>query len=156
MGNYTNYDEWENNLNLSIKNYTGEINSDFLFGYYAHVITDIACSEKLWNPVRLTNNEKYIKNFAKDCYEIDSRLLEGLENKEIIWSLLKNSTNYCLPGVFNVGDLSILIDEMITNMYNKRKPSRYYKFKVITFTDMLDFIDITTSKINNSQFRLQA
>lgn len=150
-GYYTNYDEWENNLNLNIRNYANTINSDFLFGYYAHIFTDIAYTNRFWTPIRLTGDKNYIDDYLKDIAEIDSRLLESLENKEIIWSLLRNSTDYCLPDLFDVSDLSILINEMITNMYNNRKSNPDYKFKVVTFSDMLDFIDITVSKISNSQ-----
>jgi hypothetical protein len=153
-GNYTNYDEWENNLNLSIRNYIGKINSSFLFGYYVHVLTDIATANMFWNPVRLTNDRKYMDDYSKDCAEIDSRLLESFENKEMLWSQLKNSTDYCLSDLFNVNDLSILIDEMTNNMYNNRKSNPDYEFKVITFSDMLDFINIMVSKISNVQFRV--
>lgn len=153
-GYYTNYDEWENNLNLNIRNCADTVSSDFLFGYYTHVFTDIAYANRFWTPVRLTQDRKYIDDYIKDCAEIDSRLLESLENKEIVWSLLRNSTDYCLSGLFDVDDLSILIDEMITNMYNNRKSSPDYKFKVTTFSDMLDFIDIMVSKISDGQFRV--
>ncbi len=153
-GYYTNYNEWENKLNLNIRNYANTINSAFLFGYYAHVFTDITYANRFWTPVRLTQDKKYIDDYFKDCAEIDSLLLESLENKEIVWSLLRNSTNYCLSDLFNVDDLSILIDEMISNMYHNRKSNPDYKFKVITFSDMLDFIDIVVSKINEGQFRV--
>lgn len=153
-GYYTNYDEWESNLSLNIRNCVGTTNSDFLLGYYAHILTDIAYTNRFWTPIRITENKKYIDDYLKDIAEIDSRLLESLENKEIVWSLLRNSTNYCLPGLFEVNDLSILINEMATNMYNNRKSNPHYKFKVVTFPDMLDFIDIIVSKISDSQFRI--
>lgn len=155
-GYYTNYDEWENNLNLNIRNYTDATNADFLFGYYSHVLTDIAYTSRFWTPIRLTEDKKYIDDYLKDIAEIDSRLLESLENKEIVWSLLRNSTSNCLPGLFDANDLSILINEMITNMYNNRMSNPDYEFKVIKFSEMIDFIDIMTSKISNCQFRIYA
>jgi hypothetical protein len=45
---------------------------------------------------------------------------------------------------------------MINNIYKNRKSNPYYEFKVVTFSDMIDFIDIMVSKISNSQFRIQA
>lgn len=155
-GYYTNYDEWENNLNLNIRNCDDKINPDFLFGYYAHIFTDIAYTNRFWTPVRLTGDKPYIDDYLKDIAEIDSRLLESLENKEMLWPLFRSSRNYCLPGLFEDNDLLILIDEMITNIYNNRKSNPDYEFKVVTFSDMLDFIDIMVSKISNSQFRIQA
>jgi hypothetical protein len=153
-GYYTNYDEWENNLNLNIRNYIGTTNPDFLLGYYVHIFTDIAYCNRFWTPTRLTKDERYIDNYLKDIAEIDSRLLESLENREILWSLLENSTNHCLSGLFNVNDLSILIDEMINNIYNNRESNPDYEFKVVTFSDMIDFIDLMVSKISNSEFRV--
>lgn len=170
-GYYTNYDEWENNLNLNIRNYANTTNPDFLFGYYAHIITDIAYTSRFWTPIRVKEDKKYIDDYLKnknsniiaenkknidsylkDIAEIDSLLLESLENKEILWSLLENSTNYCLSGLFDVNDLSILINEMINHMYNNRKSDLDYEFNVVKFSDMLDFIDRVVSKISNSQF----
>lgn len=148
-GYYTNYGEWGNSLNLSIRNYVDEIKFDFIFGYYAHVFTDIAYTSKFWTSVRLTQDRNHIDDYFKDCAEIDSRLLESIENKEKVWSLLRNPTNYCLSGLFNVDDLSMLIDEMINNMYNNRKSNPDYKFKVIKYSDMLDFIDIMVSEISD-------
>lgn len=148
-GYYTNYGEWRNSLNLNISNYADEINYDFLFGYYAHIFTDIAYTRKFWTPVRLTQDRDHIEGYFKDCAEIDSRLLESLENKEKVWSLLRSPTNYCLSGLFNVDDLSILIDEMINNMYNNRIPNPDYKFKVTTYSAMLDFINVMVSEIND-------
>lgn len=155
-GYYTNYDQWENNLNLNIRNYADTANSDFLFGYYVHILTDIAYTSRFWTPIRVTGDKKYIDDYLKDISEIDSRLFESLENKEILWSLLSNSGNYCLHDLFNAKDLSILIDDMINNIYNNRKSNPDYEFKVVRITDMLDFIDIMVSKICSSQFRVQA
>jgi len=154
-GYYTNYDEWENNLNLNIRNCDDKINPDFLFGYYAHIFTDIAYTNRFWTPVRLTGDKTYIDDYLKDIAEIDSRLLESIENKEMLWQLFRSSRNYCLPGLFEDNDLSILIDEMITNIYNNRKSNSDYDFKVVGFSDMLDFIDIMVSKISNSQLKIQ-
>lgn len=143
-------------MNLNIRNYADITNSDFLFGYYAHILTDIAYTSRFWTPTRVNGDKKYIDDYLKDIAEIDSRLFESLENKEMLWSLLSNSENYCLHDLFNVNDLSILIDEMINNIYNNRKSNPDYEFRVVTLTDMLDFIDIMVSKISSSQFRVQA
>ncbi len=43
---------------------------------------------------------------------------------------------------------------MINKIYNNRKSNPDYEFKVVTFSDMLDFIDIMVSKISNSEFRV--
>ena len=137
-------------LNIGIRKYADEVNSDFLFGYYVHILTDIDYTRRFWTLVRLTQDRDYIESYFKDCAEIDPRLLEGLENKESVWSLLRSPTNYCLPGLFNVDDLSRLIDEMIYNMYNNRKSNPAYEFKVITYSDMLDFINKMVSKINDA------
>lgn len=152
-GYYTNYDEWESNLNLSLKSYADKINSDFLFGYYAHILTDIAFAKRFWNPVRLTHDNGNMESYIKDCEEIDSRLLASLESKEVVWDLLKNSINHSVSDLFIYDDVSRLIDEMISNMYKNREANLDYKFKVITFSDMTDFIDIMVPKINNSKFR---
>ncbi|WP_291569234.1 zinc dependent phospholipase C family protein [Clostridium sp. UBA4548] len=158
-GYYTNYEQWENNLNLNIVNYVDMVNSDFLFGYYAHILTDIAYTSRFsrfWTPTRITGDKEYIDDYLKDIGEIDSRLFGSLENKEILWSEIKNSKNYCLQNLFNDNDLSILIDEMINNIYYNRKSNPNHEFKVVTPTDMLDFIDKMVSKISCSQFKVQA
>ncbi|MPM37652.1 hypothetical protein SDC9_84271 [bioreactor metagenome] len=155
-GYYTNYEQWENNLNLNIANYDDMGNSDFLFGYYTHILTDIAYSNRFWTPTRITGDKEYIDDYLKDIAEIDSRLFESLENKEMLWSELKNSKNYYLHNLFDDNDLSILIDEMIDNMYYNRKSNPNHEFKVVTSTDMLDFIDKMVSKISSSEFRVQA
>lgn len=155
-GYYTNYEQWGNNLNLNIVNYVDMVNSDFLFGYYAHILTDIAYTSRFWTPTRITGDKEYIDDYLKDIGEIDSRLFGSLENKEILWSEIKNSKNYCLQNLFNDNDLSILIDEMINNIYYNRKSNPNHEFKVVTPTDMLDFIDKMVSKISCSQFKVQA
>ncbi len=153
-GYYTNYDEWENSLKFNIQKYNDTINPDFIFGYFTHIFTDIAYTSRFWTPVRLTLDKNYIEDYIKDCIEIDSRLLESLENKEQVWSLLKQSTDYYLPDTVNADDLTRLIGEMIHNMYNNRKSNLEYKFKVITLSDMLDFAEVTAAKINESVFTI--
>ena len=80
---------------------------------------------------------------------------KSLENKEMLWSELKNSKNYFLHNLFNENDLSILIDKMIDNIYYNRKSNPNHEFKVVAPADMLDFIDKMVSKISCSEFRVQ-
>lgn len=147
-GYYTNYDDWENNLKHEMKNYKGKINGDFLLGYFAHVYTDILYTKHIWTPNRLMKNDRHMEKYADDCYEIDSRLLENFDNKEHVWSLLKDTKNYCLPDIMTNDDMIKLTDAMMINMYYNRISNQSHEFNVITISDMLEFIEKAVEKLN--------
>lgn len=152
-GYYTNFIEWEENLKLKISSYAGKVNPDFLFGYYVHIITDINHSRKFWTPIRLTEDKKIIDDYFKDCYEIDSYILESLESKELIWSLLREAKNYHFSDLCLAEDISLLVNEMTDKMYNDRKPNPDYKFKVIALSDMFELIDRVVSNIIEAKYQ---
>jgi hypothetical protein len=147
-GYYTNYNDWENSLRNNVKNYTGRISNDFLLGYFAHVYTDILYTKYIWTPTRLANDDSLIKKYIDDCFEIDSRLLESLNNKDQIWAMLNETKEYYLPDISAPSDMSRLIDAMMTDMYFNRKSNRKYKFTVISLSDMLDFTENAARKLD--------
>ncbi len=146
-GYYTNYEAWKNNLFNSIKKYKGYVNDDFLFGYSAHILTDIECARQFWNPVRLANDENYKDTYIKDCCEVDSRLMESIENMEQVWSLLSDSHNYCLEDLFSMDDTKKLIDIMINDMYAHRHPNFSYYPSIFTYDRVTKFVEEISTQI---------
>lgn len=150
-GFFTNYDEWTNNLILNIRKYKGRVNDNFLFGYFLHVLADIIYAQKIWNPIRTAEIPVHLENYQKDCYEIDSRLLESFQNQNNLWPLFKKPQDYCnLPDIVTKDDMKVLINEMTCNMYHDRKSNPNYMFKIITFNEMLEFIENTVKKANET------
>jgi hypothetical protein len=146
-GYYTNYEEWKNNLFCSINKYKGYVNDDFIFGYSSHILTDIECARQFWNPVRLTNDENYKDTYIKDCGEVDSRLMENIENMEEVWSLLSDSHNYCLDDLFSIDDTKKLIHIMINDMYARRHPNFSYYPTIFTVNRATKFIEEISTQI---------
>ena len=83
-GFYTNYEDLQNSLFENIKKFTGTVDKDFLFGYMAHVMTDIEHNRCFWTPTRLTGDDDYINRYTRDGYEIDSILQDAIEDMDEI------------------------------------------------------------------------
>ena len=146
-GYYTNYEAWKNNLFHSIKRYKGYVDDDFLFGYCAHILTDIECARQFWNPVRLTKDESYKDTYIKDCGEVESRLMEKIENMEEVWSLLSDSHNYCLENLFTINDTKKLTDVMVNDMYVHRHPNLDYHPSIFTVDGVTKFVEEISTQI---------
>lgn len=146
-GYYTNYEAWKENLFKSIKKYKGYVNDDFLFGYSAHILTDIECARRFWNPVRLTNDENYKNTYIKDCTEVDSRLMDSIENIEQVWSLLNTFNNNCLDDLFSIDDNKKLIDVMVNDMFAHRHPNFRYSPSIFTVDIATKFVEEISAQI---------
>ena len=147
-GYYTNYEAWKNNLFHGVKKYKGYVNDDFLFGYCAHILTDIEYTRQVWTPVRLKHDENYKNTYIKDCDEVDSRLMENIENMEQVWSLLSDSQNYCLEDLFSTEDTKKLIDVMINDMYAHRRSNPNYYPTIFTVNRVTKFAEEISAQIN--------
>jgi hypothetical protein len=145
-GYHTNYKDWAQSLNSHVEDLAGKTDADFLLGYFTHIFTDIHNSERIWTPHRLNPAPDHLNTFLKDCAEIDTRVMRGLRDRGLIWSVLKEPADYILPGIIKTGDMKIL-SEAFFRMYNKRRPRRRYVFSVITEHELNLFIEETVEKL---------
>jgi hypothetical protein len=131
-GMHTNDDVWRDNALLRVRAMRGRVNADFLFGYFAHVFADILNNERFWTPVRLSEAERpgRIDAYARDCGEIDSRLLWELIERERVLALLEQPSALELPGLARAEDIDELIRVMIHQMYKDRVPQEGYAFQI--------------------------
>lgn len=141
-GYHTNYSDWTESLRDNLRSLTGTIDDDFLLGFFAHIFTDIQNTERFWTPNRLHPAPGHLDCFLRDCVEIDSRLMGGLRDQNLITAALENPTDFTLPGVLESGDLKQL-SHAYFRMYKHRAPDRHYAFSVITESDIHAFIEST-------------
>ena len=146
-GYYTNYEAWKNNLFHSMKKYKGYVNDDFLFGYCAHILTDIEFARQFWNPIRLKNDENNMNTYTKDCAEVDLHLMERIENMEQIWSFLNDSQDYCLEDLFSIADTKKLINIMANDMYAHRHSNPNYYPSIFTVDRVTKFVEEISTQI---------
>ena len=143
----TNYDGWLENLSGNIKILAKSVNKDFLFGYTAHIITDIENTRHFWTPVRLTNNPDTKNTFFNDCYEIDSILYEKIMRSENLWNTLENANKYEIGDLVMIEDLSTLINKMQLDMYFNRNPDLEYKSTIFTMEKATSHMDMIIDTI---------
>jgi len=146
-GHYTNYENWQDNLLKNLKGYTGAVDKDFLFGYMAHVVTDIESLRCFCNPIRLSGGKSGMARYIDDCREIDSILLNDFENINELWLALESANKHCLADLYSVRDNSLLIDEMKSKMYHNRFVDPDYVPSIFTLPRALQFIEAVTNKI---------
>lgn len=127
-GRYTNYQPWRQQALEEVAALKGKVPEDFLYGYLCHVLTDIEFCRQFWNPVRLTGDDKAKDLMEADNIEVDSHLLASLEDRELLWELLQRPDQISLPEILEPGDMEILIDRLIHQMYADRSPKENHQF----------------------------
>lgn len=147
-GYYTNYEAWKENLYCNIKKYVGNVNEDFLFGYFSHIYTDIENTRQFWTPTRLKNDETYMNTYIKDCDEVDSVLMGYMWNIEDTWSLLEGATKYSLKNLFSVDDTKELLNVMKNVMYVNRQSNPEYIPSIFTVEATTKFVEQVVDKIS--------
>lgn len=146
-GFYTNYSDWMDSLVNSINKCADIADRDFLTGYFSHIYTDILYTKRFWTPIRLTRDDEYIQKYASDIFEIDSRLMYDFQNKDQIWSYLKSKANFVFPSFCTEADFSKLVHSMTEESYKDRHPTQNYSFNVVTYDDMIGFINETIKSL---------
>jgi len=146
-GFYTNYNEWMENLIKNINSFYHSVNTDFLFGYMCHIITDIENTRCFWTPARLSNDDIYQRAYLKDCEEIDSILLNTYINADELWTLLEASNKHCLKDLYSIEDNSIMIEKMKSEIYYNRYPTPGYTPSSFTIPKVSKFMDEVIGKI---------
>ena len=152
-GHHTNYDEWFGNLINGMRKLLDFINKDFLLGYMAHIITDIENSRHFWTPTRLKNDKEYMETYLKDCAEIDSILLNKIENIDEMWKSLENSENHFLPEFFTSKDIVLMVEKMQSEIYFNRYPNHDYSLSVLTESMVFVFIDDIVEKVKSYKIK---
>ena len=149
-GYYTNYDEWLDNLIFNTEKLSDAVNKSFLFGYMSHIIADIENSKRFYTPIRLTDDKDYMQTWFNDCYEIDSILLDKIEDIDEFWGSLDNYNNYSMPGLVEADDIAYMIEKMKSEVYySDRKPSLEYLTSIFTVQTVLNYIDDIADKTIN-------
>ena len=89
----------------------------------------------------------YYTNYIEDCAEIDSILLNDIENIDGLWSMLEYANKHCLAGLFTTKDNSYLINAMKTDMYHNRLANTAYIPSILTMPKVLQFMDDVVCKV---------
>ena len=146
-GFYTNYEDLQNSLFVNIEKFTGMVDKDFLFGYMAHVMTDIEHNRRFWTPTRLTGDDDYINAYFRDGYEIDSILQDAIEDMDALWSMLEGANRHSLDGLFTTQDNSFMLNTMRTEMYHNRSVNAEYIPSILTMPMVSQFMDEVVNKV---------
>lgn len=139
-GHHSNYDEWLGNLNTKISNYSNGSNPDFLLGYYAHIYADIAYTERFYAAVRDRGDQAFTDAYLEDCYEIDSRLYQTLNNQNRLWISLEKTVSHSMPGLIGTADLLNLLDAM-KKLYCERERRTDHEFRVVSMSSIDAYIN---------------
>lgn len=149
-GDCTNCDEWKENLVATIKQYSDQVNEDFLHGYFAHVITDIETTRLFWGPVRDTRDEQLIGAYTKDCLAAEAVLLRKMGNLGELWTLLGNANRYCLPEFFTCQDVCTMTEYMKNTLYSDMPINPDYQASVFGAQDFAAFVENVIETVNAS------
>ena len=139
-GDYSNCDEWEENARLCIERYRGQVNDDFLHGYFSHVIADVENTRFFYAPVRDKHDDELLQAFIKDNDAAEAVLLRKMKNLNELWSLLRQSNQHFLPDLTTCEDCLTMIDFMENELYAKMVPDPEYRASIYDLSDFMKFI----------------
>lgn len=146
-GFYTNYGEWTQSLWAHMARLRGTVGEDFLFGYAAHILTDIENTRLLWTPTRQTGDSAYVDTYLRDCEEVDSRLLHAMEDTDALWRTLEAANREGREGLFTRDDIAGMLGKMQREMYADRRPDPTYTLSIFTLEKAAWFMRRATKEI---------
>ena len=122
----------------------GKEDTNFLFGYFTHILTDIAHTSDYSERLLVTCDDHAAKeDFYNDSVEVDSILKQRLDFPKI----LTTSKTYSLPDYAEAEDITAMIERMLV-MYRDRFPREGYVYKTDwTFENADKFIGYTANEI---------
>lgn len=150
-GEFTNNSEWIDNVLSFLINNKQSDELDFIYGYCAHILSDIYNNINIWTPFRLKFPEEIKKGYGNlyhtESANIDLQLAQNFINKDKVWSLLKKSHSLTIPDIVLADDIDKIKSNILHVQYNSKSIVDTSKNTLIKYSDVLKFIENAVSFI---------
>jgi len=113
-GDVTDGDVWTANLERNIGMYAHAVSSDFLLGYYTHILTDITCAKRFWFTFDAQGDEQRKNAYHSDCAELDTILYKKYSDPFSLWASLYAANKHELPELVTRQDITVMLDGIST------------------------------------------
>ncbi|WP_105616357.1 zinc dependent phospholipase C family protein [Vallitalea okinawensis] len=151
-GRVTNNTEWLENVLSFLSKYSDTEAVDFIYGYCCHILADIQNNIKVWMPFFSKNKEK-LKNGMGSLYHQESFAIDYelylFPNREIMWSMLKESTAYDIPGFVNSHEVNEMKQSLLNDQFTDRETIDVTHNKYVTLLNIQEFISEESLYIKN-------
>ncbi len=160
-GRITNNDEWFENIMKYLDTSKNAENIDFVYGYIAHILTDMQNSIKIWTPFRLktendisvgVSSQDLLGLYHKEFYGVDYAMYLNYKNTEEIWALLEKSNSYSLYEVAHKKEVEEIKTSILHEQFNNRSEEDISKNIWVTLDCFNKFVEDTTEYLTELLF----
>jgi hypothetical protein len=163
-GEISNNEEWTDNVLTFLKKHKESENIDFLYGYCAHVLSDMRNNIDIWSPLKLKLYHS-LKIPAEDVYDsevrkvlrsdeidTDNRLYKTADFQNEILNFLSKAKGIALEEIIIEEEVNGIRDNILYNQYKDISSDDSYVGKYITYEAYLNFIDKTAKLVSEMMF----
>jgi hypothetical protein len=155
-GEITNNQEWLENVLAFLQENKNSTKVDFIYGYCAHILTDIQNNIKIWTPFKLANKdymEKGIgKLYVKEIYAIDYELYLLHPQHTEIWQMLENAAGYDISNIIVGDEVDKMKESILHNQFKDRKSTDLSLNEYVTLSKMQEFISEVSEYIKKTLY----
>lgn len=152
-GYVTDNKKWQEDVLTFLNENRNTERADFIYGYCAHVITDIQSNIKIWIPFRTafmgSLENIYGSTYHKEAFEVDQALYKFHPQKEVMWQMLRESISFDIPNVVIGKETDKLKDNILNAQYKDKEISDLSNYKFVTVNGMEEFIRVESKYIKN-------
>ena len=149
-GDTADYDEWRESLVRGLSRYAGQMDRDFLYGYFAHVMTDIETNRLLYGPVRDSRDAARMAAYHKDCAAAEAVFLSKIHELGALWPLLHEANRFEMPEFFTCKDVNNMIDHMQNDLYADMSVDPGYRANIYGMKDFFMLVESTLVAIHDN------
>ncbi|WP_055668667.1 hypothetical protein [Desnuesiella massiliensis] len=150
-GEITNNEEWSKNVLNFLQENKNTTDIDFIYGYCAHILTDIQTNAKMCMPFKLANEECLKKGagniYAKETYEIDYDLYLHNPQRTSIWKMLENAVGYDIANIVVGNEIDKMKESILHDQFIDREAGDVSLNKYVILTSMQEFISAESQYI---------
>lgn len=150
-GEITNNQEWLENVLSFLKENEHAKNIDFIYGYCAHILTDVQTNEKMWIPFKSANKDDLKKGvgniYGKETYDIDYDLYLQHPQRAIIWKMLENAIGYDIENIVVGNEIDKMKESILHNQFVNRESGDLSLNKYVMLINMKEFISAESQYI---------
>lgn len=118
----TDSDKWKRNVLDFWNRYQEHEKTDFIRGYFVHLLTDWLYDVKIWTPfISMAENsyEEVRKKYAAEANGIEQWLHQKSPYSKEMWKLLGNSQSVTLEGMILAKDIDRFKEDVLIHRYQK-------------------------------------